>query len=73
VSDLAMPGADGFDLIRRVRARERETGAAQLPAIALTAYAGTVDRARALSAGFQAHASKPIAPDELGELISRLR
>ena len=72
LSDLAMPGTDGFDLIRRVRARERETGGAPLPAVALTAYAGTVDRARALAAGFQAHASKPIAPDELATLVQSL-
>jgi PAS domain S-box-containing protein len=72
VSDLAMPGADGFELIRRVRAREQAAGAATLPAVALTAYAGTVDRARALAAGFQAHASKPIAPDELATLVDSL-
>ena len=72
VSDLAMPGADGFELIRRLRAREQEAGAAALPAVALTAYAGTVDRARALAAGFQAHASKPIAPDELASLVRSL-
>ena len=72
VSDLAMPGADGFDLIRRVRARERAAGGATLPAVALTAYAGTVDRARALAAGFQAHASKPIAPDELATMVHAL-
>ncbi|PYM25014.1 MAG: hybrid sensor histidine kinase/response regulator [Candidatus Rokuibacteriota bacterium] len=72
VSDLAMPGADGYDLIRRIRGRERGTGGAVLPAVALTAYAGTVDRARALAAGFQAHASKPIAPDELATLVQSL-
>jgi len=72
VSDLAMPGADGFELIRRVRAGEQASGGATLPAVALTAYAGTVDRARALAAGFQAHASKPIAPDELATLVHSL-
>ncbi len=72
VSDLAMPGADGYELIRRVRAAERTSGGATLPAVALTAYAGTVDRARALAAGFQAHASKPIAPDELASLVHSL-
>jgi len=72
ISDLAMPGADGFELIRRVRAREQGAGGATLPAVALTAYAGTVDRARALAAGFQAHASKPIAPDELAALVESL-
>jgi PAS domain S-box-containing protein len=72
ISDLAMPGSDGFELIRRVRAREQAAGGATLPAVALTAYAGTVDRARALAAGFQAHASKPIAPDELAALVDSL-
>jgi len=72
VSDLAMPGSDGYDLIRRIRAREQTSGGATLPAVALTAYAGTVDRARALAAGFQAHASKPIAPDELASLVHSL-
>jgi CheY-like chemotaxis protein len=72
ISDLAMPGSDGFDLIRRLRAREHSVGATLLPAVALTAYAGAVDRARALAAGFQAHASKPIAPDELAELVIRI-
>ena len=72
VSDLAMPGSDGYELIRRVRSREQTSGGATLPAVALTAYAGTVDRARALAAGFQAHASKPIAPDELASLVHSL-
>ena len=72
VSDVAMPGADGYALIRRVREREGRRGASRLPALALTAYAGAGDRARALEAGFQAHASKPIAPDDLAGIIARL-
>src|SRR5207248_10967526 len=59
VSDLAMPGSDGYDLIRRVRARERAAGGAPLPAVALTAYAGTVARPRALAAGSPAPAPTP--------------
>jgi len=57
VSDLAMPGQDGFDLIRRVRAKGWP--AERLPAIALSAYARDEDRRRALQAGYQLHVSKP--------------
>jgi signal transduction histidine kinase len=68
VSDLAMPGADGYDLIAAVRA----TRGATVPAIALTAYAGGDVRERAIAAGFAAHAKKPINPDDLVDLIARL-
>jgi PAS domain S-box-containing protein len=57
VSDLAMPGEDGFDLIRQVRAQG--WSASRLPAIALSAYARDDDRRRALQAGFQVHLGKP--------------
>lgn len=57
ISDLAMPGADGYDLIRHVRAAGCD--AKRLPAIALSAYAREDDRRRSLQAGFQAHMSKP--------------
>ena len=66
VTDLGMPGEDGYSLIRRVREWERERGA-YLPAVALTAYGRTEDRMRALKAGFQMHVAKPI---ELAELIA---
>jgi signal transduction histidine kinase/integral membrane sensor domain MASE1/CheY-like chemotaxis protein len=68
VSDLAMPGADGYALIAAVRAAR---GAA-LPAVALTAYAGLDVRERALAAGFTAHATKPVNPEDLVELLGRL-
>jgi CheY-like chemotaxis protein len=68
VSDLAMPGADGYDLIAAVRA----TRGATVPAIALTAYAGGDVRERAIAAGFAAHATKPLNPDDLVDLIARL-
>ncbi|HXR97953.1 MAG TPA: ATP-binding protein [Terriglobales bacterium] len=71
VSDLAMPGMDGFDLIQRIR--NGGTTAEILPAIALTAFAGSADARRALEAGFQAHASKPIAPRELIAAIAELK
>src|SRR5262249_39636627 len=59
VSDLAMPGTDGYALIRQVRARPAAEGG-EVPAVALTAYARAEDRAMATAAGFQTHASKPI-------------
>src|SRR5205085_3465951 len=64
VSDIEMPGDDGYSLIRRVRADERESGA-RLCAIALTAQARAEDRMRALSAGYDAHIPKPVQPYEL--------
>jgi PAS domain S-box-containing protein len=69
VSDLGMPGADGLDLIRLVRARERTRGG-RLPAVALTAYAGVDDRERALAAGYDRYASKPVDPDELCDVVA---
>jgi signal transduction histidine kinase/CheY-like chemotaxis protein len=63
VSDIGMPGTDGYALIRQVRALPREQ--AGIPAIALTAFARNDDRARALSAGYQMHLGKPIDEDEL--------
>lgn len=64
VCDLAMPGDDGFALIREVRSWPSDQGGA-VPALALTAYAGVADRDRALAAGFQAHLSKPVEPQRL--------
>jgi CheY-like chemotaxis protein len=68
VSDIGMPGEDGYAMIKRIRAM---TGAiAQVPAIALTAYARKEDRLRALSAGYQVHLAKPVEP---GELVAMLQ
>jgi signal transduction histidine kinase/ActR/RegA family two-component response regulator len=64
VSDIAMPGEDGYSLIRRVRAMTPEKGG-QIPAIALTAYSRTKDRVQALAAGFQMHMPKPVNAAEL--------
>jgi CheY-like chemotaxis protein/two-component sensor histidine kinase len=63
ISDIGMPHQDGYDLIRQVRARG--LGARELPAIALTAFARSEDRRRALLAGFQVHVAKPVEPAEL--------
>ena len=71
VSDIAMPGEDGYSLIRRIRERERGRGAA-LPAVALTAYAGGDHRERALLAGFQTHVAKPFEPDRLVAVLQSL-
>ncbi|HKG21597.1 MAG TPA: response regulator [Blastocatellia bacterium] len=71
VSDLGMPEEDGYSLIRRVRALEPEMGRT-LPAIALTAFAGSADRTRALSEGFHMHVSKPVEPAVLLSAIARL-
>jgi CheY-like chemotaxis protein len=66
ISDLGMPDNDGFELLSWVRALGREQGG-NVPAIALTAFARSEDRLRALEAGFSAHISKPV---EASELIS---
>ena len=66
ISDIGMPGADGYELIRMVRELPARRGG-KIPAIALTAYARTEDRLRALRAGYQMHISKPV---ELAELVA---
>jgi signal transduction histidine kinase/ActR/RegA family two-component response regulator len=71
ISDLGMPGADGYDLIRQVRGFERETRGQPTPAVALTGYASDEDRSRALTAGFQMYAAKPVDPVQLVELTAR--
>jgi signal transduction histidine kinase len=71
ISDIAMPDEDGYALIQSVRSLPPERGGAT-PAIALTAYAREEDRAKALAAGYQAHMSKPVEPEELIELAARV-
>ncbi len=63
VSDIEMPGEDGYSFINKVRAQESPYR--RVPAIALTAYTRSVDRVRALAAGFQMHMAKPVEPAEL--------
>jgi signal transduction histidine kinase/ActR/RegA family two-component response regulator len=70
ISDIGMPGEDGFGLIRRIRARSDEL--ASVPAIALTAYARVEDRIKAINAGYQLHLSKPIEPAELLTMVQSL-
>ena len=69
ISDLGMPETDGFALIEQIRALPQ---GANIPAIALTAYAGDIDRQRSLEAGFQAHISKPINIPNLINTIAQL-
>jgi PAS domain S-box-containing protein len=71
VSDIAMPGEDGYALIRQVRAMPADCGGS-IPAIALTSFAGSQDRTRALSTGFQIHLAKPIEPAELARMVARV-
>ena len=71
VTDIGMPGEDGYSLIRRVREWERNRGI-YIPAVALTAYGRVEDRMRALSAGFQMHVAKPVEPAELAVVIMSL-
>ena len=70
VSDVGMPGEDGYAFIATLRAQEGKS--AQVPALALTAYASREDRIRLLSAGFQAHLAKPIDPAELVTVVATL-
>lgn len=71
VSDIAMPGEDGFGLIARVRALPELEGGAT-PSIAVTAFATSTDRRRALSAGFDAWLPKPVDHDALVTLITEV-
>ena len=68
LADIGMPGANGYDLIREVRRRDAQT-ARYLPAVAVTAYATSADRERALAAGFDDHVSKPVNPAAIIQTI----
>lgn len=78
VSDIGMPGEDGYLFMQRLRSLPPE-GGGLIPAVALTAYARTEDRTRALLAGFNSHLAKPVDPAELllvvatvsGQLLAR--
>jgi CheY-like chemotaxis protein len=69
VSDIEMPGEDGYSLIRRVRELTRDDGGG-VPAIALTAYGRTQDRVRSLAAGYSMHVPKPVDPSELTAIVA---
>jgi PAS domain S-box-containing protein len=70
VSDIGMPGEDGYSLIRKVRSSENSYR--RVPAVALTAFARAEDRMKALSAGFNMHVPKPVEPAELTTVIASL-
>jgi CheY-like chemotaxis protein len=71
VSDIGMPGQDGYDLLRILRSLPAEHGGT-IPAVALTAFARSEDRTRAMMAGFDVHVAKPVEPNELRAVIARL-
>ncbi|MEH1794049.1 ATP-binding protein [Nostoc sp.] len=71
LSDIGMPETDGYTLMRQVRALQA-LQAKQIPAIALTAYAGEINQQQALESGFQRHLSKPVEPEELVNAIATL-
>jgi PAS domain S-box-containing protein len=71
IADIGMPIEDGYSLIRKVRALPSDRGG-QTPALALTAYARTEDRIRALSEGYQMHLAKPVDRLELATIVSKL-
>ena len=71
VCDIGMPGEDGYSLIRRLRVLE-ESQTNALPAVALTAYARSEDRTKAIRAGFQNHLAKPVGPAELLAIVGSL-
>jgi CheY-like chemotaxis protein len=71
VSDLGMPGMDGFELIDRIR-QSPDQVVRDIPAAALTAYARSEDRSKALRSGFSLHLAKPIDPAELVAAIGAL-
>ncbi|MBD1909197.1 MULTISPECIES: response regulator [unclassified Leptolyngbya] len=71
VADIAMPQIDGYTLIQQIRELSPEEGG-QIPAIALTAYAGEINEQQALATGFQKHLAKPVDPEALVKAISEL-
>jgi CheY-like chemotaxis protein len=69
LTDSGVPDEDGYDLIRKVRARDADRGG-RIPALAVTAYARIEDRTAAIAAGYQQHAAKPIEPAELAAAVA---
>lgn len=73
VSDIGLPGRDGYELARGVRQMEVQRGLARLPLIAVTAFGRAEDRQKSLQAGFDLHLAKPLRPHLLLDAIARLR
>ena len=72
VSDIGMPDMDGYEFVKLLRARPAERGG-KVAALALTAFAGLGDAARATASGYNEHLSKPISPDALAQAIAALK
>jgi CheY-like chemotaxis protein len=72
ISDIGLPGEDGYALMQELRLLEQQRGDPRVPAIALTAFARKEDCQRALNAGYDAHVTKPVDPDKLVAEITRL-
>ena len=72
VSDIGLPGEDGYALLRSLRAWEDSEGMAPIAAIALTAFASDDQRQRTLDAGFDQHVGKPIDTDKLLSIVKSL-
>jgi CheY-like chemotaxis protein/two-component sensor histidine kinase len=73
VADIGLPGENGYELLERIRSQEQKEQEKHVPALALTAFARTEDRQRALEAGFNDHLPKPTDPDRLIAVIRGLR
>ena len=73
ISDIAMPGEDGYSLITRIRAKEAATGETHKPAIALSAFARDIDATRSLGAGFDKHLPKPVTAKGLLDAILEVK
>ncbi|MEA5578343.1 chemotaxis protein CheB [Anabaena sp. UHCC 0451] len=71
LSDIGLPEEDGYALIRKIRALSAEEGG-QIPAVAITGYAGDAEQAESVAAGFQLHIKKPIEPDQLVKVVAAL-
>ncbi len=72
VSDIGLPGEDGYVFIEKLRTLAAKRGLS-IPAVALTAYAGAEERARALAAGYLEHLAKPVEPARLVSVLGALR
>lgn len=72
ISDIGMPGEDGYQLMQRIRSHERERDLFSIPAVALTAYARETDIRKSREAGFNRHLAKPLTPKRLHALLSEM-
>lgn len=72
ISDIDLPGMDGYYLVQRLRDHEKRMGAPNVPAIALTGHDSETHKLRSVGEGFNAHVVKPFDPERLVSLVSRL-